>query len=321
VFTGLQPGTYYDFYQRVAETATAKASAPSAKLSATTEGIFIGSASNDASAAGSSKEDSIITSGGFNAGGSSLGPYGQKGQFASISPLNGGEGNSVYTTVPSYKDADGKEIIVKMSGIADGKIGFFAPQDAHYTGKNNAKVFADIPAGHWSQSAVSFVTARELFAGTGNGNFSPNASMTRAMFAQVIANLEGSDLSGYTASSFGDVDIKTWYGKAVSWAADNGIVSGDGSKNFNPNDTITREQMAVMLVNYISYKEAALKGDSTAPFSDANQTSSWAAKAVSEMKRLGIVAGVGDNKYNPKAVASRAEVAQIFMNFINAYVK
>ena len=185
---------------------------------------------------------------------------------------------------------------------------------------NNKKDFTDI-SGNWAANTIDFITAREICIGVGENRFDPNGGMTRAMFAQVLANIEGADLTAYKTSRFADVEDGVWFAAALEWAANNSIVGGYGNNLFGPDDLITREQMAIMLNNYIRYKDIELKKDDDyTPFADDSNVSSWAKDAVVDMKRYGLISGVGDNRYAPLDTADRASVAQIFKNFIEAYI-
>ena len=185
----------------------------------------------------------------------------------------------------------------------------------------NKLEFADVLITQWYADAVDFVAARKLFNGVGGGKFAPENAMTRAMFAMVIANMEGADIAGYQASAFTDVDMNAWYGQAVSWAAEKNIVSGIGNGRFDPEAQITREQMAVMLYNYMKYKDIELAGATQPAFADASEVSDWAKDAVAQFQRSGIIHGVGQNIYAPQANANRASVATIFTNLIKALTR
>lgn len=137
------------------------------------------------------------------------------------------------------------------------------------------------------------------------------------MFATVLSNLDEADLTKYNVSVFPDVSINTWYGKAVSWAAEQGIIGGYGNGLYGPNDLITREQMAVMLNNYMKHKGLILPKAEFEAFADGELVSDWAKEAVNNMKSYGLITGIGNNLYSPKDTASRASVAHIFMNIIN----
>ncbi len=203
-----------------------------------------------------------------------------------------------------------------------GRVYFITTHFSRYAiGYNNTQ-FDDIPVWSWYLDAVDFVSARDLFAGTGGNSFSPSSSMTRGMFATVLAKVAGVDTSQYTSSKFYDVDIDKWYGKSIAWVSEIGVMSGYDNGNFGPNDEVTREQMAVILSNYIKYKNIVIpKDNSDVSFSDKDTVSSWAISSVEDMKRYGIMSGVGENKFAPKSSANRVEVASVFMKFVKAFVK
>ena len=144
----------------------------------------------------------------------------------------------------------------------------------------------------------------------------PDATMTRAMMVTVLYRMAGSPAAGN--SQFSDVPANIWYAEAVSWAASNGVVNGVGNNLFAPEENITREQMAVMLHNYCLLKNVTLPTTTTAHFSDAAAISDWAKSAVQAMANAGILKGMGDHTFVPRGNATRAEVAQMFMNFLEA---
>ena len=216
---------------------------------------------------------------------------------------------------------DGQDIIIPFSVYRDESMIILVSEPGTYGVINNGKTFTDI-SGHWAADTIDFITARAIYSGVGNNKFDPDGEMTRAMFAQVLANIEGVDLTAYETSRFTDVEKGSWYAAAVEWAADNGIVGGYGNDLFGPKDLITREQMAVMLNNYIKYKGIVLeKEDEYVPFADDSSISSWAKDAVAAMKQYGLITGVGNNTYDPLNTANRASVAQILKNLIEAYIK
>ena len=176
-------------------------------------------------------------------------------------------------------------------------------------------IFSDTPTNAWYYNAVAFVTARGLFHGYGNGIFAPNDSMTRAMFVTVLHNLEGRPAPSGQAR-FTDVAVTAWEHDSVQWAAENGIVSGIGGGLYAPSQAITRQEMAVMLSNYADYKGVGLPALRDMPsFADSADIAEWARTAVERLARAGVISG-DNNLIMPRKEASRAEVAQVFMNFV-----
>ena len=120
-------------------------------------------------------------------------------------------------------------------------------------------------------------------------------------------------------TQFSDVADGAWYGDAVSWAAGSGIVSGIGGGRFDPDAPVTREQIAVMLMNYVRYKNYALRSTAdAATFADDTSISTWARDAVRSIQRVGVIGGKPGNLFDPQGVATRAEVATIFLRLAEA---
>jgi len=219
----------------------------------------------------------------------------------------------------AVKKEEGVNIVLPFSGLVDEKIAFKTPTTGVFDVIFNAKPFTDVDE-HWALSNINYVSARDLFDGIGDDKFSPDTPMTRAMFAQVIANAEGADLSGFGAPRFGDVSADAWYAPAIEWAAACGVANGYGGGLFGPDDEITREQMAVMMINYVRYKGFALPSGSAAEFADEAGIASWALDSVKQVQAAGIVDGKPGNVYDPQGSATRAEVATIFSRFIKIVV-
>lgn len=245
-------------------------------------------------------------------------------------------GSTIITLLPNYlKTLDPKEHTIRINftdGYADSKFTIATSKpttdtpaaipnnqpniDTPSTKGNNP--FNDVKESDWFYKAVINAYENKLFSGITDTTFSPQTPMTRGMFATVLARLEGAELTGYSESPFDDIDMATWYGSSVAWAADKKIITGYPDRTFAPNQPITREQMALILSNYINYKGIAFsKTGSNELFSDSSQFSSWAVDAIANMKALGLISGTEGNRFNPKATATRAEVAQIFLNYLN----
>ena len=172
--------------------------------------------------------------------------------------------------------------------------------------------FADVAEGNWFYEAVYYCYDKGYFKGTSAGEFAPGETMTRAMFATVLYRIAG-EPEVAEGSSFADVEKGKWYSDAIAWAAGEGIIDGYGNGLFGRDDPVTREQMAVLFWRYAGKPEAE-SGDLSA-YSDADRISAWARDAVSWAVIAGVMNGNGDGTLDPRGDATRAEVAQIVMNF------
>lgn len=216
-------------------------------------------------------------------------------------------------TVAVIVDKDGKEQIVKISvPVSDGLVVPLS-EGATLVIKDNSKDFCDINSESWFGDAVGFVSARGLFSGTSRDTFSPNLNMSRGMLAVVLHNLENNP-SHVGNIDFQDVDAGAWYTEAVQWAAERGIVSGYGNGNFGANDSINREQLAVMLWRHAGSPKSQ---NQALNFQDANEASGYAVEALKWASENGIMAGNGHGVLAPRSQATRAQVAQMLMSYIS----
>lgn len=182
-------------------------------------------------------------------------------------------------------------------------------------------LFDDVKDGSWYYGAVKFVVDKGLFQGTSSSLFSPETPMTRAMFVTVLGRAAGIDAGSYeSANVFADVPAGQYYTGYVAWAADKGMVLGYPDGGFHPEATITREEMCVLLSRFCKLSNITIDVDTTIPaFSDSASISSWAVADVNAMRQAKIVSGHGDGSFSPQNLCTRAEVAQVFMNFLSKY--
>ena len=174
--------------------------------------------------------------------------------------------------------------------------------------------FADVPASAWYCDAVEYVYENGLMSGVSSGWFAPNDTLTRAMLVQTLYAMEGRPAAA--SAGFADVASGDWYASAVNWAAANGVVSGVSETGFGPNNALTREQLALILYRFAQYKGYDVTGTSDlAAYADGSSVSGWAAEAMGWAVDAGLISGVGGNQIAPTGTASRAQVAQILMNF------
>ena len=218
-------------------------------------------------------------------------------------------------TVAILVKADGTEEVLKGSVATENGVVVTVTGDAKLKIVDNSKSFSDAASGDWFADAVAFVTSHELFQGTGEDTFSPNAAMTRAMLVTVLHRYENAPAGG--PLTFDDVTEDAWYSDAVAWAAEQGIVTGTES-GFEPDGNITRESLAVILYRYA--KGTAQAGGLDA-FSDAGSVSDWAKDAMSWAVAQGLISGKDGNALDPAGSATRAEVATILMRFIQNQAK
>ncbi|EEG52778.1 S-layer homology domain-containing protein [Enterocloster asparagiformis] len=221
-----------------------------------------------------------------------------------------------------YVDGKGAVTWLDKSSYDNGKMLAEVPHFSTYgvAYKTPAPVFTDI-TGHWAKEDIEFVAARGLLSGTGNNQFSPDGTMTRGMFVTALGRLAGVNPDSYKTRSFTDVKADAYYAAYVEWAAQKNIVKGTGDKLFSPDAPVTREQMAVMMVNYAGQMGYSIPTPLAAvTFADSDQISAWAAKEVAAMQRAGIVKGKDGNRFDPQASATRAEVSAVLRRFVESVI-
>lgn len=173
-----------------------------------------------------------------------------------------------------------------------------------------APQFSDVD-GHWGEEAIVRWADYGVIEGS-NGQFNPDAPITRAEMAAVIARLLG--LTETAENTFTDVEAGAWYAQAILQCAAAGIIQGSNGMA-NPNGTLTRQEAAVMLGRALGIQPD--EGD--VAFLDGEQVAGWAAGYVSAMSDRGILSGVGGNQFAPLEDINRASVVTVLNNAVTAY--
>lgn len=181
--------------------------------------------------------------------------------------------------------------------------------------------FKDVGRKKWYYDEVKFVYENGLMQGTSKKYFEPDAKLTRAMFVTILGRLAGAEQS--ETNKFSDIKSGSWYSGYVGWAVDSKIVTGYSDGTFLPDNDLTREEMAACIARYIDHMDLNMPRESTAPstFADAKKIGKWAREYVEVLRRAGIANGDQNSKYNPKASITRAEMATVIMNIIDAEAK
>ena len=180
------------------------------------------------------------------------------------------------------------------------------------------KMFTDV-SHSWADDGIRYCVTHQLMSGIGNDLFGPKLTTTRAQIVQILYNLEGEPkVSGTTP--FTDL-TQDWYQDAVLWAYQTGVVAGTSSTTFEPDLPVTREQIAVILMEYMT---RVLKLERTwtpadlSIFPDADSVSDWAKDAMADAVALGLISGAsngGQTYLEPQGSATREQVATILMEF------
>lgn len=165
--------------------------------------------------------------------------------------------------------------------------------------------------GHWAEEDINYMYDNGYVNGISDDLFAPDADITRAEFTVMAARILGLEEQEYSGV-FNDVTADDWYAPYVEAAYAEGIIAGDNGY-FRPNDNITRQEMAVILMRIYNPET----GDVSYPeFSDWDQVADWAKDAVAQASTLGILKGMDDNTFAPYSYATRAQSASVFRRII-----
>ena len=248
-----------------------------------------------------------------------------------VSPKNAVPGTLVTVTpqpAPGYElatlsvlDQYGNEVDVNPLG--NGNYSFKMPRSGvkveatfYCTGSELCPThhLADVLVKAWYHDAVDYVVEHGIMTGTSATTFEPNTTLSRAMVAQILYNLEGQPaVEG--ESTFTDASTH-WAVDAITWAQKTGVVDGYENNTFRPNRAVTREELAQMLYNYAKVKgyDLTASGDLTA-FPDVSKVSDWAETAMSWANGNQLINGFEDDTLRPGGDSTRAQAASILMNF------
>lgn len=181
-----------------------------------------------------------------------------------------------------------------------------------------AAAFTDVDTDQWFNKAVNYCYNTGIVNGVSADTFLPGDNLTRAQMAKLLYAMHGDTVAA--ASTFDDVSNGAWYAPAVTWAQANGIITGRNSSIFDPDSSISRQDLAVMLYRYYQYTAAgSLTGaNDLSGFTDSADVASYALEAMQWAVGNGIVNGMGDNTLNPTGTATRAQAAQMLYNYLTA---
>lgn len=206
-------------------------------------------------------------------------------------------------------------------GSSSGNNGSQTEEPDEPSGAQDETVFSDVSSSAWYAEAVNYVYENGLMTGISSTQFAPNNTLTRAMVVQTLYAMANKPaVSG--SENFTDVSSGDWFADAVTWASANGIVSGYNATQFAPNDPLTREQLALILYGYAQMRgyNTTQSGTSIQEFTDYGSISAWALEAMDWAVNAGLLSGKGNGVLDPTGTATRAEVAQILMNFSETVV-
>ncbi|MCY9696807.1 S-layer homology domain-containing protein [Paenibacillus alginolyticus] len=229
------------------------------------------------------------------------------------------------TTAVIYNPETGEFRYVPAIIASEGgktKVTIESTSNSIYTIAKSQKTFGDIQT-HWAKTEIELLASKLIVNGRADSNFAPDQNVTRAEFAALLVRSLGLSLKSSTTINFKDVTAKDWYYNSVLTAAGYGIVNGYDTGTFAPDQTITREQMAVMVARAMKLHTSdpkLLTGNSArlSLFEDAGSISSWAKDALEKVLSYGVMQGKASKVLAPGDLATRAESVVVLLRTLQA---
>jgi hypothetical protein len=200
---------------------------------------------------------------------------------------------------------------------ATGLVTFHTTHFSDYAVAYRKVSFQDVADGAWYHKAVSFIAAREITGGTGGGNYSPEAALTRGEFIVLLMRAYGIAPDKNPTDNFSDAG-NTYYTGYLATAKRLGITTGVGNSRYAPGNRITRQEMFTLLYNalkVIGQLPEGSSGKKVSDFSDASGIALWAREAMTALVASGTVGG-SNGTLTPTSTTTRAEMAQVLYNLL-----
>ncbi|PKM68842.1 MAG: hypothetical protein CVU95_01805 [Firmicutes bacterium HGW-Firmicutes-2] len=234
--------------------------------------------------------------------------------------LTGEELSNQESIVVWYIEGSGNVVTIPNGryDTATGTVTFTTTHFSDYGVAFNKIAFGDVPDTVWFSEAVRFIAAREITTGTGNGNYSPEATLTRGEF--IVLMMRAFDIlqDVNPEDNFSDAG-DAYYTSYLAAAKRLGISSGTGNNTYAPNKEITRQEMFTLLYNALKVMNLLpeeVSGKTLDDFTDAKQIDPWAMEAITLLVGADTVEGSG-GKLIPAGTTTRAEMAQVLYRLMD----
>ncbi|MDO4281314.1 MAG: S-layer homology domain-containing protein [Peptococcaceae bacterium] len=178
----------------------------------------------------------------------------------------------------------------------------------------DAKTYSDVPSNHWAYKVIDQISNQKIMVGFSDTIFSPSTKLTRAEYTAILYNMTDDKSLGKTTITFTDVPANAWYAQVAKWGISNDILQNGAANKFDGSSPVTREYMAYMTYSYIHrYAPNAIdiSKDSSAGYTDQSSIASGSVWYVNVLSNNGLLAGMKDGSFQPKATVTRAEAAAI----------
>ena len=251
-------------------------------------------------------------------GGETISQFG--GEVSVSLPYTPKAGEDTDAIVIYYINASGEIEIVSncIYNPITGSISFSTRHFSQYAVGYNKVTFKDVTEDSWYKRAVDFIAAREITSGTGDGNFSPDAKLTRGSFMVMLLKAYGIAPDRDPKDNFDDAG-DSYYTGYLAAAKRLKISAGVGNNEYAPDKEITRQEMFALLYNALKSIEKLPEGKAGEPlsaFADVESIAPWAKEAMTLLAETGTIGG-SEGKLFPTSTTTRAEMAQLLYNLFS----
>lgn len=215
--------------------------------------------------------------------------------------------------------ADGSE--TNVGGVYDeatGMMVFTATGSGKYRIEENKVTFTDLGSYQWAREYIEAMAAKGIVSGKADGIFDPSGKVKRAEFAAML--VRAMKAAGSGSAGFSDVKADDWFAGSVAAAVQNSLMQGKGDGLFDPNGSITRQELAVAMANVLKSLGYAGSG-TTDSFRDKDDIAAWAEDGVALAAEYGLILGDSQGNFNPTAEATRAEAAVMMARLYELIMK
>ena len=170
--------------------------------------------------------------------------------------------------------------------------------------------FTDIDSVEWARESIEYLADKNIVSGTANGTFEPNREIKREEFIKMLVSAFAK-VDSSAECTFTDVSSDSWFYAYAATAQKLGVLSGYADGRMGVGENITREDLAVLAYRMAIQSGIEVPHSNTKLFPDEESIADYAKIAVYGMKATGIINGMGDGTFAPKAYCTRAQAARI----------
>ncbi|MEN8906739.1 MAG: S-layer homology domain-containing protein [Clostridiales bacterium] len=175
-----------------------------------------------------------------------------------------------------------------------------------------AKIFNDVISTYWAKDYIYKLVSKGIIQGVSDYKFAPSKNLTRAEFATLLLRLLNEEDMDITSvkNKFLDINKNDWYYKNILIASELGLIKGYNDNTFKPNQNVTREELAVMILR-VTGNSVSNKTFDSLTYEDKGDISEYAKEAVAKIYGAEIMVGKTGNKFDPKGKAKRDEASKV----------